>query len=544
VFTPHDLIRTILLAPVELFWNGGIGTYVKSAKERQAEAFDRTNDPVRVDAEDLRCLIVGEGGNLGLTQRGRIAFARKGGRINTDSIDNSAGVDCSDHEVNIKILLGAVVDAGDMTGKQRDRLLAEMTDEVGQLVLRNNVLQAQAISLAEARPQEMLDSQAGFIRRLEASGRLNRALEMLPDEEELAQRRQLGQGLFRPEIAVLTSYGKMTLKEELIASSLPDEPYLLDKLVKYFPRVLRKRFASQIAGHRLRREITATLVANSLVNRGLGEFVSELGEHTGRSADEIARAYIVARDAFALVPLYGRLELLAGQLASDQEIVLLAQARDALARGTKWFLRNLPTPIDIRAGVDRFAPGIARVLGQLDRVLAQSQRQAFDEAVERYRTLGIEDELARALAALPYMFPACEVVAVADQVGVEVSDAAAIYFALDCCLCLGHLRDLLQSAQPGTTWGRLALTGLYDDLLEQHRRLAIQALTHGHLDAAVDGNHDLAEQRVQQWLDDDVAGIGRWQRVLAELDSQASTDLAMLAVVVRALSGLDCRKAA
>ncbi len=204
-FAPHDLIRTILLAPVELFWNGGIGTYVKAAAERHADAFDRGNDAVRVDAEQLRCRVVGEGGNLGLTQRARIGFARKG-RINTDFIDNSAGVDCSDHEVNIKILLGAVVDSGDMTLKQRDRLLAEMTDEVAQLVLRNNVLQVQAISLAEARPSELLDSQAAFMRRLEASGRLNRDLEVLPDEEALTQRRQLGQGLFRPEVAVLLAY--------------------------------------------------------------------------------------------------------------------------------------------------------------------------------------------------------------------------------------------------------------------------------------------------------------------------------------------------
>jgi glutamate dehydrogenase len=547
-FTPHDLIRAILLAPVELFWNGGIGTYVKAAQERQAEASDRTNDPVRVNSEDLRCLIIGEGGNLGLTQRGRIAFARKGGRINTDSIDNSAGVDCSDHEVNIKILLGAVVDSGDMTGKQRDQLLAEMTDEVGALVLRNNILQAQAISLAESRPQEMLDTQAAFIRRLEASGRLNRALEVLPDEEELAQRRQLGQGLLRPEIAVLISYAKMSLKEELIASGLPDEPYLLDMLVKYFPRVLRKRFATQIKAHRLRREITATLVANSLVNRGLGESVSELAEHTGRSGDEIARAYIVARDAFALVPLYGQLEVMAGQIASDQEIILLDQARDALARGTKWFLRNLPAPIDVRAGVDRFAPGIRRVLGALDGVLAQSQRHAFDEAVEAYLAQGIESELARALAALPYMFPACEVVAVADQIGVEVLEAGAVYFALDAGLQLGHLRDLLQSATARTPWDRLALTGLYDDLVDEHRRLTIQALTRSQMAARAVTQEasppDAAEQRARQWLTDEVVGFARWQQVLAEIDSQSGADLAMLAVAVRALNGLDSRQAA
>jgi glutamate dehydrogenase len=394
----------------------------------------------------------------------------------------------------------------------------------------------------------MLDSQAAFIRRLEASGRLNRALEVLPDEEELAQRRQLGHGLLRPEIAVLLSYAKMTLKEELSASALPDEPYLLDILVRYFPRVLRKRFASQIRGHRLRREITATLVANSLVNRGLGAFVSELGEHTGRSADAIARAYIVARDAFALVPLQGQIELLAGRIAADQEIILLDQAREALARGTKWFLRNLPAPIGIRGGVDRFAPGIGRVLAQLDGILAHAQRQAFDEVAAQYVAQGIEGRLARNLAALPYMFPACEVVAVADQLGVEVLDAGAIYFALDAGLQLGRLRELLQAATPRTPWERLALGGLYDDVVDEHRRLTIQALTRSELAtraAALDsGSADAIEPRVRQWLAGNVVGYTRWQQVLAEIDSQSGADVAMLAVAVRTLNGLDSRQAA
>ena len=235
-FTPHELIRAVLLAPVDLFWNGGIGTYVKAAAQRHAEAFDRANDAVRVNAEQLRCRVVAEGGNLGFTQKGRIAFAQKGGRINTDFIDNSGGVDCSDHEVNIKILLDAAVDNGDMTEKQRNQLLATMTDEVAALVLRNNVLQVQAISLAEANPSQLLDSQVGFIRRLEASGRLNRELEVLPDDDTLAQRRQMGQGLYRPEVAVLLAYAKMTLYDELLASELPDDPYLVRDLVKYFPR--------------------------------------------------------------------------------------------------------------------------------------------------------------------------------------------------------------------------------------------------------------------------------------------------------------------
>ena len=537
-FTPHELIRAILLAPVELFWNGGIGTYVKAAAERHADAFDRANDAVRVDAEQLRCRVIGEGGNLGLTQRARIAFARKG-RINTDFIDNSAGVDCSDHEVNIKILLGAVVDSGDMTMKQRDRLLAAMTDEVAQLVLRNNVLQVQAISLAEARPTELLDSQAAFMRRLEASGRLNRELEVLPDDETLSQRRQLGQGLFRPEVAVLLAYAKMTLYDELLASDLPDDPYLLRDLIKYFPRPLRKRFPDQIAGHRLRREIVATLVANSLVNRGLGEFVGELSDQTGRQAAAVARAYIVARDAFALVPLFGEIELLASVVGADYQTGLLGEARRAIMRGTEWFLRNIPSPIDVRATIARFARGIASLVDQLDEVLSEAEQRHFSQAVETYRTHGIEAALARRLAGLPYLFPACEVIAVADQVGSDVVTAARTYFALDAQLHLGRLRGLLERASPRNHWERIALAGLYEDLAEEHRRLTVQAFASRLVQVPGEGGVDALQEAILSWLQRAVAGFGRWQRLLAELDSQSSTDLAMLSVAVRALALLD-----
>ncbi|NJO38094.1 MAG: NAD-glutamate dehydrogenase, partial [Rhizobiales bacterium] len=316
---------------------------------------------MRVNGGELRCRIVGEGGNLGLTQRGRIEFARHGGRINTDFIDNSAGVDCSDHEVNIKILLGAVVDAGDMTGKQRDQLLAQMTDEVAELVLRNNILQVQAISHALAHPGELLDGQAAFMRRLEAGGRLNRELELLPDDEVLGQRRQAGIGLYRPEIAVILAYGKMTLYEDLLASDLPDDPYLHQDLVKYFPRPLRKAYEPQIGDHRLRREIVATLVANSIVNRGLGEFVGDLADQTGAVPATIARAYIVARDAFSLVPLTGQLEQLAGLIGADRQIALLDETRRALSEGTHWFLSNLQHPIDIQGSIDRFQHGITEL---------------------------------------------------------------------------------------------------------------------------------------------------------------------------------------
>ncbi|MGH6896730.1 MAG: NAD-glutamate dehydrogenase [Geminicoccaceae bacterium] len=537
-FTPAELIRAILLAPVELFWNGGIGTYVKAASERHAEAFDRANDGVRVDAEQLRCRIVGEGGNLGFTQKARIAFAQNGGRINTDFVDNSAGVDCSDHEVNIKILLNAVVASGDMTEKQRNQLLAAMTDEVALLVLRNNILQVQAISLAEATPSQLLDAQTAFIRRLEGSGRLNRELEVLPDDETLDHRRQLGQGLFRPEVAVLIAYAKMTLYDELLASDLPDDRYLLDNLIKYFPRPLRKRFASQIAHHRLRREIIATLVANSLVNRGLGEFVGDLSERTGRSSASVARAYIVARDAFALVPSLGELELVAWQIGAERQIALLGAARRALGRGTDWFLRNLPAPIDIRAAVDRFATGTSELLGNLDKVLTESDRLASGRAVDEHLSQGMGADVARRCAALPYLFPACEVVAVADKVGSDVVAAGSVYFAIDARLHLGRLRHRLEQTTPRSHWERSALAGLHEDLVAQHRRLTIEAFGSGRVQPEVAGDGAGIEERVAAWLDASVAGFARWQRLLAELERQPSADLAMLSVAVRSLNQL------
>ena len=537
--TPHDLIRAILLAPVELFWNGGIGTYVKASTERHADAFDRANDPVRVNGNELRCKIVGEGGNLGLTQRGRIEFASQGGRINTDFIDNSAGVDCSDHEVNIKILLGAVVDAGDMTGKQRDQLLAQMTDEVAELVLRNNILQVQAISHALADPGKLLDSQAAFMRRLEAGGRLNRELELLPDDEVLTQRRQAGLGLYRPEIAVILAYAKMTLYEDLLGSDLPDDPYLHQDLVKYFPRPLRKTYEPQIANHGLRREIVATLVANSIVNRGLGEFVGDLTEQTGAAPAGIARAYIVARDAFGLVPLIGQLEQLAGLIGADRQIALLDQTRRALAEGTQWFLSNLPGPIDIQSGVDRFQPGISKLIGTLDQVLGRNELDLLKKAEAEYRALGMDEGAAASFARLPYLCSAAEIVSVASQTSVEVVDTAKAYFALDEALELGKVLKLLRRVAIDNHWDRLAIAELRDDIVGEHRRLAVQALSSRFWKS--DGALAAAEayRQIGNWLKTEVTGHGRWERLLIEMEGRTSLDLAVFLVTVRALGRLN-----
>jgi glutamate dehydrogenase len=535
---PHDLIRAILLAPVELFWNGGIGTYVKASTERHADAFDRANDPVRVNGNELRCKIVGEGGNLGLTQRGRIEFAASGGRINTDFIDNAAGVDCSDHEVNIKILLGAVVDAGDMTGKQRNQLLARMTDEVAALVLHNNILQVQAISSAEAHPGDLLDSQIGFMRRLESAGRLNRELELLPDDETLAQRRQAGLGLYRPEIAVLLAYAKMALYDDLLNSDLPDDPYLHQDVVKYFPRPLRKTYKPQIGEHRLRREIVATLVANSIVNRGLGELIGYLAEQTGASTATIARAYIVARDSFGLLPLIGQLEGLSSVIGANRQIALLHETRRALAEGTQWFLTNLQEPIGIEQSVDRFAPGMSKLLASLDEVLGPSKREELEMRQQEYQGRGMDAETAERFARLPYLCATAEIVSVAGRTGTDVIAAAKVYFALDAALQLDKVLKMLQRVTIDSHWDRSAIAELHDDILEEHRRLAIQALSSALAKDKEESSMEDVHQHILDWLATEVMGYRRWERLLSEMETRVSLDLAVFLVAVRALGRL------
>ncbi|MEU5157926.1 NAD-glutamate dehydrogenase domain-containing protein, partial [Glycomyces sp. NPDC021274] len=306
--TPADLMQTILKAPVDLLWNGGIGTYVKASTESHADVGDKSNDAIRVNGEDLRVKVVGEGGNLGLTQLGRIEFASAGGKINTDAIDNSAGVDTSDHEVNIKILLNSVVANGDMTVKQRNKLLAQMTDEVGSLVLRNNYAQNTALALALAQSSSMLHAQQRFMRRLVRDGHLDRALEFLPTDRQIRERLSAGRGLTQPETAVLLAYTKITVADELIQTALPDDPYLQHLLHAYFPTALREKFTEQVDGHALRREIVTTVMVNDTVNTGGTSFLHRMREETGASLEEVVRAHTAARAIFRLNQVWDDVE--------------------------------------------------------------------------------------------------------------------------------------------------------------------------------------------------------------------------------------------
>lgn len=537
--TPNELITAILKAPVDLFWNGGIGTYVKAASEGHADAQDRVNDAIRVDGEELRCRVVGEGGNLGFTQKGRIAFALKGGRINTDFIDNSAGVDCSDHEVNIKILLRSVLDSGDMTRKQRDELLATMTDEVGGLVLRDNVLQNLALSMTEQLGLDLSDAQLRLMRKLERQGRLNRRIEFLPSDGELAERRKAGRWLTRPEAAVLLSYAKMTLYDDLLGTEIPDRTYLAKDIAKYFPRPLRRRFMPQIEHHRLKREIVATWIANSVVNRGLDVFVSELQDETGGSLEDVLLAYVVARDSFGLLAVWGAIEALPASVPGTLQPKLLVAARDVLLRGTRWFMTQGGHPRKLSETVALFRPGIAAIMQRLDQVMSPSHAAGVEAAAADYAAAGIEPGLARTIAGLPYLLAACDIVCVAPgNATTEDFDpllrAARVYFALDGILELPWLRSSVKDAPRAGRWDRFALTGLEDDLARILRRLTAAAIA-----AGLPSDDALAAaESVADWLEGKVKGLPRYRALLQDLRQSPATDLAMLTVAARTLAGL------
>ena len=537
--TPNELVQAILKAPVDLLWNGGIGTFVKAREESHADAQDRTNDAVRVDAEDLRCKVVAEGGNLGLTQRARIAFARKGGRINTDFIDNSAGVDCSDHEVNIKILLGDVVESGELTIKQRNQLLAAMTAEVADLVLADNRLQNLALSVGQCLGVAILDAQERLMRKLERQGRLDRALEFLPSSREIARLRREGRGLTRPEAAVLFAYAKMALEEDLLATSIPERAYFAGDLTAYFPSPLRQRFASYIERHRLRREIVATTVANDMINRGLEIFVSELEDETGASLEEIALGYVIARDALDLAPLWSEVESLGREVPSERQLALFVELREALARGTRWFLAHGPRPLGIRDAVGRFRGGVCEIGRDLESVLPEAFALAWRGTARGLEEAGVPAPLAQNVASLPFRLAALDIVdarARAEQQGIllDAEGLARLFFAIAAQLQVDWLRSRLRRLPFSGRWDRLAATALEDEIPTILRRLAVAAAR----EIGSISDPAAAAEAVQDWLEGRVHGVARYRALLEELQRSGEVDLAMLSVAVRTLSAL------
>ena len=438
--TPNQLISALLKAPVDLLWNGGIGTYVKARQESHADVGDRANDSLRVDATNLRCKVIGEGGNLGFTQLARIEAANTGVRVNSDAIDNSAGVDCSDREVNIKVLLGDVEGDGDLTRKQRDKLLIKMTDGVASRCLADNYLQTLGISVIESLAGARLDLQQRMIHALERSGRLNRAVEFLPDDEAIEERRTAEQGLSRPELSVLYAYAKLALYDELLESDLPDDPFLVDDLERYFPNALVKKYGKNIRRHRLRREIVATQISNSIVNRASMVFAQMAEEETGRGAGDIGRAYVVTRAVFDMRDLWSEIEGLDNKVPAALQHQLIVDLRRLLEHSALWFLRNRPQPLDCGATVEIFQTGIASLIDGLDQVLPKDRAEDAAADAANLVAQGVPAKLARVIGLIEPLHSACNIVESATQLGLEVSAAAAIYFQVGRRLGLDWLR--------------------------------------------------------------------------------------------------------
>ena len=488
VLRPADLVRAVLRAPVDLLWNGGIGTYVKASTESHGEVGDKTNDAVRIDAGELRARVVGEGGNLGFTQRARIEYALAGGRINTDAIDNSAGVDCSDHEVNIKILLDAVVADGEMTVRQRDRLLAEMTDEVAAMVLRDNYDQTGALATARAQAAAMVDVHARYLRKLESEGSLDRTIEFLPGDDVLAQRRSAGTGLTAPEFAVLLAYTKLDVSHRLLASDACEDPWFERELTAYFPGPLREqRFGPALARHPLRREIIATRVTNLLVDRAGTSFIHRITEETGAAVPELARAHAAAWEIFGLGELWSGVEVLDNVVPVATQIDMLLPMRRLAERASRWLVRHGPKPLDVAAAVVSFGPGAARLAGLLPGLLSSADRGVAEARAAGWVEAGAGKDLATRVAVLDGLAPALDLVQVAGGPD-GLPDVAVVYFALGTALELDWLRDRLAALPRDDRWQALARSALGDDYARERAALTGEVLRGGGLEAWTAGH--------------------------------------------------------
>ena len=519
---PASLIKAILRAPVDLLWNGGIGTYVKASTETHGDVGDKANDAVRIDATELRARVVGEGGNLGFTQRGRIEFALAGGHINTDAIDNSGGVDCSDHEVNIKILLDTVVADGELTIRQRDRLLAEMSDEVAAMVLRDNYDQTGALATARAQAAPMVDVHARYLRKLESESGLDRAIEFLPSDEVLAQRRSAGTGLTSPEFSVLLAYTKLDVSGRLLASDVPEDPWLSRELAAYFPAPLRdERFASAMARHPLRREIIASRVTNLLVDRAGTSFIHRLTEETGAAVPELARAHAAAWEIFGLEELWAAVEALDNAVPAATQIEMMLPIRRLAERSTRWLVRHGPRPLDVATMVAANAPGAARLARLLPSLLTATDRAAAEARSAEWIDAGAMKDLADRVAALDALAPALDVVQVAGGAegdGDVLEDVAAVYFALGEQLELDWLRDRIAALPRDDRWQALARSALGDDYAQERATLTAEVLRGGGPDA---------------WMARHRPDVERFLSVIDDIRAGPATDLATLSVAMR-----------
>ncbi|MEC5211117.1 glutamate dehydrogenase [Psychrobacter sp. PL15] len=525
---PNAFISALLRAPVDLLWNGGIGTYVKSANETHADVGDRANDAVRVDGSELRTAVVGEGGNLGLTQQGRIEYAQTGGRIYTDAIDNSGGVNCSDHEVNIKILLGKVVEQGDMTLKQRNELLESMTDTVAELVLRQNYLQPQAIELSHIRAAANLSDHQRFIQMLESEQRLDRAIEYLPSDEEIAKRQKAGTGLTNPELAVVMAYGKMWVYDNLLLSDLPDAPYFINELRKYFPNELVERFFDEMTEHRLHREIISTYLTNSVVNRLGIEALFRLYEETGQTLAIIIRAYAITREVFEVSAVWELLESLDNKVDATRLLELEIRLRDALERGVVWFINAFGQDLQVKDLIGRFTDSVEQLTKNGGFIEQQFAQYLQDDTASLIQD-GLSESEAILFAMLPYHVDALDAARLAEQYERPVDAIAELYFEAYQILQLDWMVDNIANLPQQDYWDRRARHALFNEVSRSLRLLMDGVLS-----------QENTKQAFTEWKSRHNSQIESVTAEMQKLDNNDDSviSLSTLSVLMSELSGL------
>lgn len=534
--TPSDLIKAILRLNVDLLWFGGIGTFIKSSKENHPEAGDRANDALRVNAKELRCKVIGEGANLGVTQLGRIEYATLGGRINTDAIDNSGGVNCSDHEVNIKILLNRLVLDGNLSLEARNKLLESMTEEVSKLVLRDNYKQAQAISLLEAQGQNLLDGQIRIMRTLETKGILNRALEYLPDDAMMLEHQTLQKGLTKPEIAILLAYSKIDFYQEILKSSLLDDFVFEEDLLNYFPDSMRRDYREEILAHPLRREIVATKITNEIVNRISASFIYDTMAKLNCRLEDVYRAYIIIRNVFDLRALWRQLESLDKLIHPETLLKVMIDILHMVRRTIKWLIRNYKMEDNVTASTHLFKLGTGAFLADLNDFLDDQSHLTLQQQIAFYEKLGLPQKLALEISHLQVATSSPDIILIASQTGYSIAQIATFYFMVGARLGITRLRQAIEKIKSNTSWHRLAILGLQEDLFNIQNEVVLQVLS---FDDQVPKNAQLDTAILMKlWTKASKDKLISLDNLLQEAFLQNSLDLANLTVITRELRNL------
>lgn len=527
---PTNLINRILKAEADLLWFGGIGTYVRATTETDSQVGDRANDALRVTAQDLKVTVVGEGGNLGMTQKSRIEFARRGGRLNTDFIDNSAGVDCSDKEVNIKILLTDAIAKGSLKAEDRNALLEEMTDDVSEIVLSDNYLQTQAISLAEVRAVRSRHYHHGLIRALERDGDLNREIENLPSDEGFSELAANDKGLSRPEISTLMAYAKMSLFDTLVKSELIEDPVLQPELEWGFPEVLRDRFAEELSSHQLRREIIATVLANEVVNWAGLTFVYEVKEETGLGVEDIVAAFVIVREVFDLQAQWDAINALDYKVPASVQYDMHQSVSDSLKNQVLWLLRNMPQPFNVSEMVERFKTPFEKLFGISQDVLSKPVQTAFVKRRDGFKDKGVGHELATFVAAFQVLVSGPDIITVAEETGKSVDYVAGVHFALGDMLNFDWLRQRSERIASKDHWETLAIRAIVEDLGDQQRGLVREVC-----DSAED---QTVKQATGEWKKSQATRVIRAGRLAEDLKSSGGLSVAKLSFAARHLRSI------